>query len=57
MVGAFVKSARARGLKDASRLIEAVPLVAQAPPARRNRRKTAAPKRKPARRAPRTKTA
>src|SRR5258705_9981343 len=33
MVGAFVKSARSRGLKDASaRLIEAVPLIAQSPP-------------------------
>jgi hypothetical protein len=58
MVGAFVKSARARGLKDASaRLIEAVPLIAHAPTARRSHRKAAAPKRKPARRASRTKTA
>jgi hypothetical protein len=58
IVGAFIKSARTRGLKDASaRLIEAVPLIAQAPSARRSRRKAAAPKRKTARRAPRTKTA
>jgi hypothetical protein len=62
LVGSFVKSARAHGLKDASaRLIEAVPLIAQAPSesARRSAaRKASAPKRKPAaRRAPRTKTA
>jgi hypothetical protein len=58
MVGAFIKSARARGLKNASaKLIEAVPLIAQAPTARRNHRKAAAPKRKTARRAPHTNTA
>jgi len=58
MVGAFIKSARVRGIKGASaKLIEAVPLIAQAPSARRSHRKAAAPKRKTARRAPRTKTA
>jgi hypothetical protein len=56
MVGAFIKSARARGIKGASaKLIEGVPLIAQAPATRR--RKPAAPKRKSVRRAPRTKTA
>ena len=58
MVGAFIKSARVRGIKGASsKLIEAVPLIAQPPTTRRGRRKALAPKRKAARRAPRTKTA
>ena len=51
MVGAFVKTARARGISGASaKLIESVPLLSAAP-ARRTTRKAAARKRKPARRA------
>jgi hypothetical protein len=58
MVGAFVKSARVRGIKGASaKLIEAVPLISHAPSARRSRRKAAAPKRNTAQRAPRRNTA
>ena len=52
MVGAFVKTARARGITGASaKLIEAVPLLAQASSRRRAKPKAATRKRKPARRA------
>ncbi|MSP45097.1 MAG: hypothetical protein EXQ83_04315 [Xanthobacteraceae bacterium] len=51
LAGAFVKSARARGLSDASaRLIEAVPLK-PSPPRRRPARKPVARKRKAVRKA------
>jgi hypothetical protein len=62
MVGVFVKSARRRGLAGASaKLIEAVP-VARAPSSRRMasrtaKRKAVAPKRKTAKRMPRTRSA
>ena len=51
MIGAFVKTARARGISGASaKLIEAMPVLAQASP-RKSPRKPVARKRKPARRA------
>jgi hypothetical protein len=53
MVGAFIKSARGRrGLAGATaKLIDAVPLIGPAPPARRRKAQPAARKRKTARRA------
>lgn len=53
VVGAFVRSARSRGLAGASaRLIEAVPVMAKSQPRRRKTaRKPVARKRKPAKRA------
>jgi hypothetical protein len=52
VVGAFVRSARTRGLAGASaRLIEAVPVMAKSPPRRRTARKPVARKLKPAKRA------
>jgi hypothetical protein len=51
MIGAFVKTARARGISGASaKLIEAVPLLSPAS-ARKTTRKATTRKRKPARRA------
>jgi hypothetical protein len=59
MVGSFIKNARGRqGLAGATaKLIDTVPLIPHAAPARRNPRKAAAPKRKTVRRASRTRTA
>ena len=53
MVGAFIKSARGRkGIAGATaKLIDAVPLISEAPPARRAPRKTAPRKRKAVKRA------
>jgi hypothetical protein len=53
MVGSFIKAARGRrGLAGATaKLIDAVPLISQAPARRAVRRKPAVRKRKPARRA------
>jgi hypothetical protein len=54
MVGSFIKTARGRrGIAGATaKLIDAVPLISQAPPTRRTAKRKAAPqKRKPARRA------
>ena len=53
MVGAFIKSARGRkGIAGATaKLVDAVPLISEAPPRRRPTRKAAPRKRKAARRA------
>jgi hypothetical protein len=58
LVGAFVKSARLRGISGASaKLIEAVPVLAHKPAPRRTAKRRAAPKRKPAKHVSRTKSA
>ena len=58
LVGAFVKTARSRGISGASaKLIEAVPLLAHKPSRRRTARRAAAPKRRTVKRAARTKSA